>query len=684
MRVPGTVWFLAAVLVAPPLAAQTADPPFDTAAPDLVSLSESELPPAYVAALEGSATLVRGGESTPVDLNLPIIEGDRLRVDSGFVALRWDDGTGLFLEGRATLDVVAPGRLRLADGRARYVAGRPDGSARWAIDTPAGTVALDRAQDVFVDVDGTSANQPVEAFAIVGDLEMSNDRGSYTARQGESVHAEAFRSPIVGRARVTSTGLMAWSQRELEQGRGTSLAAPVSNGIVEYDDYAYDASLVRYGTWERDPEYGSIWYPSVAVDWRPYYNGRWERLGRYGYVWIGTDPWSYRTHHYGRWGYRANRWFWIPGRTWASAWVSWAVGPGYVSWSPLGYDDRPVFSFSISYGSGYRHGYYRDPYDGWFGWTVVPSDRWRRGGRVDRFAVNPRQLPEHVRGGFVTQSRAPYRTGGTVSRMGRDNYAVPRGDYSRGRADSNDSYRRGAGPARVESGSSRGYLRTAPQRQPDSSTSPYERARRYQDRGTGPRGDRGSESAAPGAIRRGGSENATRPAERPPFGSRTPSYRAAPETSGSAPVERAVPRYRDDNSGGDRENRWQSYRATRPGDSSSTERAPAAERATPRYRSDDGMSSPRNYDRGSRGSDAPRYRPDDAASSPRTYDRGSRSGNDTPRYRPEASAPRNDDGGGRARQRESTGGSSGRMAAPRSGGDGGGERSRPSRGRPRG
>ena len=35
-------------------------------------------------------------------------------------------------------------------------------------------------------------------------------------------------------------------------------------------------------------------------------------------------------------------WYWIPGRTWGPAWVSWAVGGGYVGWCPLGWRDRPV------------------------------------------------------------------------------------------------------------------------------------------------------------------------------------------------------------------------------------------------------------------------------------------------------------------------------------------------------
>ena len=46
-----------------------------------------------------------------------------------------------------------------------------------------------------------------------------------------------------------------------------------------------------------------------------------------------------------------SRWFWIPDRRWGPAWVSWAAAPGYVSWCPLGFDNRPVFALSIGVGN---------------------------------------------------------------------------------------------------------------------------------------------------------------------------------------------------------------------------------------------------------------------------------------------------------------------------------------------
>ena len=68
-----------------------------------------------------------------------------------------------------------------------------------------------------------------------------------------------------------------------------------------------------------------------------------DYYARFGWTWIGGGAWGWPTHHYGRWGVSgAGAWFWIPGAQWGPAWVSWAVAPDYVSWCPLGCDNRPV------------------------------------------------------------------------------------------------------------------------------------------------------------------------------------------------------------------------------------------------------------------------------------------------------------------------------------------------------
>ena len=44
-----------------------------------------------------------------------------------------------------------------------------------------------------------------------------------------------------------------------------------------------------------------------------------------------------------------------PGADWAPAWVSWASAPGYVSWCPLGWNNRPIFALNVNVYGGRRY-----------------------------------------------------------------------------------------------------------------------------------------------------------------------------------------------------------------------------------------------------------------------------------------------------------------------------------------
>jgi hypothetical protein len=103
----------------------------------------------------------------------------------------------------------------------------------------------------------------------------------------------------------------------------------------------FRGALNPYGNWVEDPTYGTVWVPSASVvgsDFTPYVTaGHWA----YGddYVWVSDYEWGWAPFHYGRWVYAGpTGWAWIPGRSYAGAWVSWRYGVGdwgYVGWAPL-------------------------------------------------------------------------------------------------------------------------------------------------------------------------------------------------------------------------------------------------------------------------------------------------------------------------------------------------------------
>src|ERR1700722_7952906 len=102
----------------------------------------------------------------------------------------------------------------------------------------------------------------------------------------------------------------------------------------------FRGALEPYGSWQEDPNYGTVWVPSPSVvgdDFAPYVSGgHWAYDD--DYTWVSDYDWGWAPFHYGRWAYMGGSgWGWIPGRTYAGAWTTWRYGAGYdyVGWAPL-------------------------------------------------------------------------------------------------------------------------------------------------------------------------------------------------------------------------------------------------------------------------------------------------------------------------------------------------------------
>ena len=235
---------------------------------------------------------------------------------------------------------------------------------------------------------------------VPGDrLRTENGRVEIQFADGTAI--EIGEDSLVEAVTPTRVRLLAGTMDHI-QGRLDGARTATSAAYLPQDLQTYGNTFDRYGSWQYAAPYGYVWYPTVAPDWRPYYYGSWSAVPSYGWTWVGIDAWSWPTHHYGRWGYGRNAWYWIPGRTWSAAWVSWAAAPDYVSWCPLGYDGRPVFGLSViaaDFGSRYRD-------HSWNGWTVMSRRQFGvRGSYAHRNAIEPRQLPSNTP--FIVQSRPP-------------------------------------------------------------------------------------------------------------------------------------------------------------------------------------------------------------------------------------------------------------------------------------
>ena len=131
-----------------------------------------------------------------------------------------------------------------------------------------------------------------------------------------------------------------------QQGYQVEAPPPPPAGTEVASEAVFYERLSPYGYWTFVAPYGRVWVPSVGYGWRPYYYGQWV-LTDWGWTFVSDDPWGWAAYHYGRWNFGVGvGWYWVPGRVWAPAWVSWRYGAGYVTWCPLA---PPGVVF------GYRH-----------------------------------------------------------------------------------------------------------------------------------------------------------------------------------------------------------------------------------------------------------------------------------------------------------------------------------------
>ena len=102
--------------------------------------------PAYVALVDGSATLERDSQAQPATANAPLVAGDRLRTTIGRVEVLFPDATVLDLDEYSALDFQSPTLMRLAGGRVMLIvagANNPTAAVRYQIDTPVASAHTD-------------------------------------------------------------------------------------------------------------------------------------------------------------------------------------------------------------------------------------------------------------------------------------------------------------------------------------------------------------------------------------------------------------------------------------------------------------------------------------------------------------------------------------------------------------
>ncbi len=358
--------------------------------------------PAHISFVDGTAALERDGRNESAPTSMPLLAGDRVRTSDGRVEILYADGSTLHLDGGTLVDFQSDEVVRLLGGRVRLSIAGANRRVGFRVDAPSAWIDITTAGEYRIAV---LSGDEVELAVLRGRAELVNEDGRTALGAGERAFARAGAIPSAPYVYNSA----AWDNfdRWSESRRDTRLG--VASEYLPDTVQPYAATFNQYGYWQNVATYGHVWYPRVRPGWRPYYYGRWTTLRPWGWTWIGADPWAWPTHHFGRWGFSAGSWFWIPGRTWGPAHVSWGYAPGYVSWCPLGWNNLPVFSFvNVNVFGGHR-------YDRWHAWTVVPHHGFGRG-FVNVHSVNAARLDVNTRRAFVARDIQPDFRG----------YAVPR------------------------------------------------------------------------------------------------------------------------------------------------------------------------------------------------------------------------------------------------------------------
>ena len=131
-----------------------------------------------------------------------------------------------------------------------------------------------------------------------------------------------------------------------------------------------------HGEWIYDDVFGDVWRPFYNDscpwgNWQPFLYGRWANYAGQLF-WVPDEPWGWVPYHLGLWHWDSKKgWFWIPGSTFAPAWVEWAFCESYCGWRPwsmwdwMMYDDLCYWDY---------WGYYYDPWYDW-GYEFDPDPR---------------------------------------------------------------------------------------------------------------------------------------------------------------------------------------------------------------------------------------------------------------------------------------------------------------------
>jgi hypothetical protein len=309
-----TTGLVAVGLVAGPVRAQAQDG--GQPGGDAYSGPPSQDPPALVGRLaqeNGSVSYHGSGQTQWTDavVNTPMTDGDAYWTQPQAQAELEIESNSLWMDGGTEFDVNSLEQqalqAALPQGNLYAHLRETQPGQSYSVQTPRGTVTLN-GDGRYEIVAGDTSN-PTVVTVLNGQAQVSGPGLSLEVSPGQTAtitgDGSADYQGSVGPAQQ-DTFLQSMISQENPPAPQGAAPPPVVAEMTGGED------LNAYGSWQQDPSYGDVWYPSVGSDWAPYREGRWSYVAPWGWTWIDAEPWGFAPFHYGRWVQVGPRWGWVP------------------------------------------------------------------------------------------------------------------------------------------------------------------------------------------------------------------------------------------------------------------------------------------------------------------------------------------------------------------------------------
>ena len=254
----------------------------------------------------------------PSLMNLPIVQGNRLRTGRGWAEVEFEDNSTLRITPDTLVDFPTLGRtasgdtlntLKLTRGTL-YLSLTRSKASDFTLQVGAKTISVPPGSHIRVDVYPAGS----EIYIIEGRVVVADASGSQVIGKARALKFDVpgISEPLI--ARDDTPGLYdEWDRTAVKY---HSFAA---NSGAASAPYAYGSrDLTTYGQFaDFGGGCGQMWTPYFSsASFDPFSNGVWAYYPGSGYSFVSAYPWGWLPFHSGNWASCGGRWGWQPAATW--------------------------------------------------------------------------------------------------------------------------------------------------------------------------------------------------------------------------------------------------------------------------------------------------------------------------------------------------------------------------------